>query len=396
MPPVLTTAPPRNRPEGRQRQFAGLDWYWVLALLAAVYVVLGSWDVARGPPQKFDFFGIWSFAQFVWTQPDAAGVYDLRRLQAFQQKLAPGFQGFFPCPYPPAFLWLIQWLGALPLGLARAAWSLGGVAALAGAMALLFRGRLRRYAVVLPFVAIVSLQNWVNGETGYFTGALLVAGFALVDRRPVLAGIAFGLLTAKPQLGVVVPFALLGLGAWRTILTASVTALALAAAACASFGATVWGAWAGALAGYQALTAINGKRLVPLMTSVQSAATSLRAPPAVAWACQAEASIVACGAVWLAFRRGHRRLAVALALVAVPVAAPHGFTYDLTALAAAMLLVGEHYLQRGARIPLPWLALFFWVGVDMPAFVAALPGDVPTALSELLLFSAVARLALRA
>jgi len=283
MPPVLTTAPPRNRPEGRQRRFAGLDWYWVLALLAAVYVVLGSWDVARGPPQKFDFFGIWSFARFVWTQPDAAGVYDLRRLQAFQQKLAPGFQGFFPCPYPPAFLWLIQWLGALPLGLARAAWSLGGVAALAGAMALLFRGRLRRYAVVLPFVAIVSLQNWVNGETGYFTGALLVAGFALVDRRPVLAGIAFGLLTAKPQLGVV-----------------------------------------------------------------------------------------------------------------VPVAAPHGFTYDLTALAAAMLLVGEHYLQRGARIPLPWLALFFWVGVDMPAFVAALPGDVPTALSELLLFSAVARLALRA
>ena len=56
----------------------------------------------------------------------------------------------------------------------------------------------------------------------------------------MLAGILFGLLTYKPHLGVVVPFALLALGAWRTIAAATVTAILLIAASVAMFGLDAW------------------------------------------------------------------------------------------------------------------------------------------------------------
>jgi len=56
----------------------------------------------------------------------------------------------------------------------------------------------------------------------------------------VLAGILFGLLTFKPHLGLVLPFALVALGAWRTVAAATVTAIVLIGSAAAVFGLDAW------------------------------------------------------------------------------------------------------------------------------------------------------------
>ena len=73
--------------------------------------------------------------------------------------------------------------------------------------------------------------NAIGGQNGFLSAALFLGGVLNIDRRPILSGVLIGLLTFKPHLGVVLPFALVALGAWRVIASAAVTALALFAAA---------------------------------------------------------------------------------------------------------------------------------------------------------------------
>jgi hypothetical protein len=75
------------------------------------------------------------------------------------------------------------------------------------------------------------------------TTAALLAIFACLDERPIVAGILIGLLTVKPQLGILFPFALIASGRWRVFFSAAVTALALLAASVAIGGVEGWQAY---------------------------------------------------------------------------------------------------------------------------------------------------------
>ncbi len=87
------------------------------------------------------------------------------------------------------------------------------------------------------------LWNMVVGQTGFLTAALLGAGIALVDRRPALAGICFGLLTYKPQFGLLIPVALIAGGRWRVIGWAALSTLVLCAVSIAVLGTSPWAAF---------------------------------------------------------------------------------------------------------------------------------------------------------
>ncbi|MGN5509364.1 glycosyltransferase 87 family protein, partial [Campylobacter coli] len=58
---------------------------------------------------------------------------------------------------------------------------------------------------------------WVtegHGQNAFLTTALMGAGLAGLETRPWLAGVAFGLLTFKPHLGLLIPVLLLLNGRW--------------------------------------------------------------------------------------------------------------------------------------------------------------------------------------
>ena len=59
-------------------------------------------------------------------------------------------------------------------------------------------------AIAFPPVFLCLMQ----GQTGLLAAALLGGGLLALRPRPVLAGVLFGLLTVKPQLGLLLPFAL--------------------------------------------------------------------------------------------------------------------------------------------------------------------------------------------
>ena len=69
---------------------------------------------------------------------------------------------------------------------------------------------------------------------------LVAAFWALRGGRLILAGIFIGLLTLKPQLGLLIPVALLAIGAWRTIFAAAATTIIIVMAPTLYYGLEYW------------------------------------------------------------------------------------------------------------------------------------------------------------
>ena len=62
----------------------------------------------------------------------------------------------------------------------------------------------------------------------------------LLDTRPITAGVLIGLLTVKPQLGILFPFLLIASGRWKVFFMAAVTAIALCSRSIAIGGLDGW------------------------------------------------------------------------------------------------------------------------------------------------------------
>ena len=323
----------------------------------AACAAVALYDLVRigwlGPDAHEDFFGIWSFARFSVLHP-GSGIYDFPRLQVFQEAVAPDFTGFYPCPYPPDFLAAIVWLGHLPIGPAKALWTVAGLALLTGSGWLMFQPPFRRFALLAMVLAPASLMNAAIGETAFFGTALLVAGFAWVPTSPVLAGVAFGLLTLKPQLGVLVPVAFLARGDWRVIVATVLTALAMVGVSLLVFPPEMWAAWWRVLPLYQHVTQGNAA----LMAAIDAGALDLHVPAGIALAAQGMGGLGIALVVWFCFRRADYRLAVAALLAGTALAAPHDYVYDTVFVVVALLLTGVWMAGRGMRLTTPVLALY--------------------------------------
>jgi multidrug transporter EmrE-like cation transporter len=350
----------------------------VLAVVLAVCFLSEIAGIIRsgwlGQDAHLDFFGLWSFARYLHS--GAGAIYVPASLQAAEQKFAPGFSGFYPCPYPPSFLAATLWLGALPIGVAKTVWSAAGAAALLGASWLMFRNRGPGLAMLTILAAPATASCLSIGETGLFSSAFMLAGLAWLTVRPVLAGIAFGLLTLKPQFLVLVLVALLARRAWRAATAAAVTAAGLIILSCLLV-PVPWRDWLRSLAGYEGLVMQNQGRLAHLMTTVDAALLCLHAAAALAWAGQALGMAILAVIIWRAFRGADDRRATAILLAATPLAAPHAFIYDTPELTAALLLIAESQTTLSTPMLLLFAALFLlpleMAGPFAPCIIYALP-----------------------
>lgn len=324
MPPVQTKALPVSP------MFVG-----VVAGCMCINIAVLVWVLFKHPLLNCDFRGLWSFAEFARQRP-VGQIYQAAALRAFQLQLYPGFRSFFPFQYPPSFLLAISPLGDFNFAVAQSIWTVAGLVTLIAAGWMFFAPELRCFAILALLASPACLLNGAAGETGYFTAALLLAGFALLQTRPVSAGIFFGLLTLKPQLGVLIPFALLARGELRAIISATLTALALAAVSCLVFPARLWADWPRALLVYQgqySAAAQNGD--VTLAGDLRR----LGAAAGAAWGLQALIGLAGAAAVFLVFRRGPYRLAVAALFAGAGFCAPHAYAYDTIPLTAAILIL---------------------------------------------------------
>jgi hypothetical protein len=303
------------------------------AAICFAYVLMAVQTIVSGHQtyQFGDFFALWTSA-VVTHAGDAAVNFDFDALHARQVALGMNPHGYNPFPYPPTTLPVLGALGRLPL---QQAFYVFMIPAFAAYLLAMWAGRWREWwwalgACLAPATGITL----ISGQTGYLSGALMVAGLRFLPARPLLAGIMFGLLTYKPQLGVLVPVALMAMGGWRTIAAAVATLTACALVATYAYGFPLWALWAHSITAY----ATGFEPVSGLMPTIYANALMLHASRAVAWGAQLLVTIPVAIVVWRVWRReGPSAQAAALLVVGTFLATPHAFNYDMPMLTMALV-----------------------------------------------------------
>lgn len=267
--------------------------------------------------------------------------------------------------YPPSMALLVTPMGLVPPLAAWAAWQIAGLAALLGALRAVFgQAMLRRALPLLPVLPAVW-DNLLVGQNACFTGALIILGYGLLDRRQGVAGAAFGALTIKPQLGLLAPVALLAGRHWRAIAAAALVALLLAALSALLFP----GAWALFFRHVAPVMAARFRQVwgpTPIQAYMASpffAVVALGLPRGLAWLVQSMVSaiaVVAMARLWCAPVAPEARASRLLASAALGLAATP-FALDYDAVGASVLLVvaglADPALRRGATFGFALVAL---------------------------------------
>ena len=274
--------------------------------------------------------------------------------------------------YPPHllfFIWPFGLLGFLPsyvmwcvVGLALYVW-----AAIAG-------GVDRKYWLFLAVAPAVAVNVFL-GQNGFLTAALLIGGLANLDRRPIVAGILFGILTIKPQFGLLLPVFLVLGGHWRVIGSAVATTVLLVAATAIWFGPDIWIEYLHKVVPQQHdLLNVAGIMGWPIVASAFVNARLVGLPDNWAWVVQWGLSAFAFGAVvWTFWRRRDPVLSQALYVTATFLFSPWILNYDMVVFGWIVAILRQRGDETVVDLGLS-LALWMLPILMFPLGFAHIPG----------------------
>jgi hypothetical protein len=231
--------------------------------------------------------------------------------------------------------------------------------------------------------------NLGHGHNGFLTAALFGLALVQLDRRPIVAGILFGLIAYKPQFGLLIPLVLAATGRWRAFFGAAATVAALIAVTTLVFGIDTWRAFF-AFADYtRAIVLETGETGWQKIQSVFSWARMWGAPVTLAYTIQGAVTLgVAAALVWLWRSPASFALKAAALCIATILATPYSLDYDLMLLAPAIACLACDGLARGFA---PWeksALAFLWV-VPLVARGVAQATLIPLGVIAMLLVFAI-------
>jgi arabinofuranan 3-O-arabinosyltransferase len=303
----------------------------------------------QGRPIVNDFVNVWAAGRLA-RDGAAPAAYDWTLHRAAEVRaVGYDFDGYYGWHYPPPAFFFAAALTTLPYLVAAVVWLLTTLAACAAAIAGILG---LRTGVLFALGFPAAIWNVTAGQNGFLTAALIGGTLGLLERHPALAGICLGLLTYKPQFGLLFPIVLIADRRWLTIAVAALVALLLAALSWLAFGSTSWVAfvhWApisnrvlidqGALDWY---------RLQSVFALVRAHGGS----ETLAWIVQGLLSLLlAVGLSWLWTSRSAFELKAAALAAGALLATPYLFMYDLVVLAVAVafllrLALAREFLSR--------------------------------------------------
>jgi hypothetical protein len=340
------------------------ELYAKMTVAAVVFAIVfeGAYVLSVTPPFDplgyligRDFVGTWMSARSV-IEGQSSAWFDFDTFNAaLQQLFGPDFP-LHHLTYPPHLLLFVWPLGFLPYLAAYAIWCALGFALYMIAAAW---GERRTDRLIMLAISPAVLVNVFAGQNGFFTAALLIGGLSLLERRPIAAGVLFGLLTIKPHLGVLLPLMLVLTGQWRCIAAAAATTVSLLAATTAIFGADIWSAYLEHSLPKQREVLEYASGILPAM--MPTAFMNVRVaglPLGFAWALQAVVSAAAIAAVvWTYWRRRDPVLSTALLVTATFLVTPYIFNYDMVVFGWVLLQLRGH---ESTRIFDDRLAMVVW------------------------------------
>ncbi len=246
--------------------------------------------------------------------------------------------------YPPTLLFFTYPFGLMPYLAAAAAWI--------GATLLLYLLPVhaiipRPVALIAAIASPAALKNFQLGYNGFLTAGLIGSSLVLLERRPWLSGVVLGVLTYKPQFGVLFPLALLVSRNWRALAGAMASGLIISIAAALVFGFRTWPAFMATLLNRTpGLSALAGVEL--RLESVYGLLYWAGAGARLAWAVHllvALGTALAVCAVWA--RPIPHPLKAATLCIGSLLVSPYALVYDLCILSIAVAFLIQDGLARG-------------------------------------------------
>ncbi len=271
--------------------------------------------------------------------------------------------------YPPTYIFWILPFGLVPYLWGFFLWISLTLAAYLWALRSLIGGG--RWLIPVLILAPSTYMTALLGQNGFLTAALLVGGLALLEKRPILAGVLLGLLSFKPQLGLLLPVALIAAGLWRPFASAAITVVVTILCSIAAFGIDPWIAfWIDSTATQSSMVDENTGAFIKIAVSPLVASKALGLDWGARLAVQLLCSAFAVAAVIFAFRRPcGPELRIALLLVATLLASPYSYHYDLPLLTAALLLAFREGLRGSFLTGERFLLGFVWfLPILVPVF----------------------------
>jgi len=255
--------------------------------------------------------------------------------------------GYFAWHYPPPFLFVAAFLAQFPYTVAFVGWVYASFVPYIIVMRAIVG---RAFGFVLAAGFPIVFTNALVGQNGFLTAALVGGTLYLVPVRPVLAGICLGLLTYKPQYGLLFPIVLIASARWTTFVSAGITAVVLAAVSLLAFGVESWQAFFHWLPHFSQAFLVEGKATWWKLQSLYSLIRFLGGSEQLAWALHW--ILTATVAVWLVVmwrsRVSYSLKAAALATGTLLIT-PYLFMYDMMVLAIPVGFLVRIGLKRGFR-----------------------------------------------
>jgi hypothetical protein len=335
------------------------------------YVATASWhgDIPRDGTSLVvgrDFLNFWMYGRAA-PAPDPGLFYDAAEYNRAIQVLLRGDYPGINWSYPPSIFFLAAPFGQLGYLTALLLWTLLSAAIFFSVARNYIADKRLLIALILSPAAVFCI---ISGQSSLVTAAVLVTIFAWLDRRPLAAGVLIGLLTLKPQLGILFPVMLIASGRWRVFASAAVTSLVIAGATALVFGPQVWIDFATKGLAFNNLVLADPERIAtPFYPTVFMNLRGVDLPYSVAMAVQFCVSAAAVGIVAWAFR--FRRdadplMLMALFLACSVAAVPYMLSYDTLGLTfAALLLLGAGLLDATGR---RFVQLIYWLPLVQMVF----------------------------
>ena len=316
-----------------------------LVMLAGAFLQGQFLADAQGRPIANDFAAVYAAGRMALAG-NAASAYDWPLHKAAEVgALGHDFGGYYGWHYPPPFLFVAAALALLPYLGAVLLWLGGTLLAYAAALRAILPDRTGIF-VALGFPA--AIWNITAGQNGFLTTALIGGTLVALERRPALAGVLLGLLTYKPQFGLLFPMALIADRRWLTIAVAAAVASGMAAASWLVFGGASWQEFFHWLPITSHRVLGEGVAEFERLQSLYGLVRAHDGSEALALAVQSAGSIAAAvGIFWLWRSRAPFDLKAAALAAATLIATPYVYMYDVTVLAVAVAFLLRFALERG-------------------------------------------------
>jgi arabinofuranan 3-O-arabinosyltransferase len=316
-----------------------------------------------------DFVNVWSAGKLVLDgHPAWAYDWDIQK-QVQVGLLGQTFVGHFAWHYPPPFLFVAAFLAQFPYAVAFIGWvSISLVPYLVTMRAIVGRPFGWMLAAAFPVV----LTNTLVGQNGFLTASLVGGMLILLPARPILAGICLGLLSYKPQYGLLFPLVLIAASQWTVFFTAGIVAGAIAGISWLAFGTESWQAFVHWLPMFSQAFLTEGRAPWGKMQSIFALVRYFGGSESLGWAFQwTMIAAVATALVLLWRSRVRYSLKAAALATGTLLVTPYLFLYDVMVLAIAVGFLVRIGLSDGfRRYELPALGLMAFLLMFYPLFGA--------------------------